>query len=235
MTYKLPKMTIEYFKILSSKAFLFWNRLVMGGSVKMESSIPQGSFARLIKSLENQDEEAATIIYTKYIGKLIKLASQKLDPRLGAKVDPETVAHTVIKLFFDKVQKKEVEFENWEALYGFLAKVTIRKAMNRNRLHWQLKRGGATTSLQGEKANSLRLEEIFADNTEPDPAEVAEINDTIKKAMEKLKPNQRIYVEDFLSNHSKEKTAEIHDVALRTVQRAITEFREEIQKLTNVD
>ena len=108
----------------------------------MELSNSQNSFARLVKSLENHDESAAAFIYTKYIGRLIKLASQKLDPRLDARVYPETVAHTVIKLFFDKFQKKEIEFENWEALYGYLAKVTIRKALNRNRLHWQLKRGG---------------------------------------------------------------------------------------------
>lgn len=235
MTYKLTKMTLKYLKFIFKKVFHAWNRLVIGESVNIESSNPQGSFARLIKSLENQDEEAATIIYTKYIAKLIKLASQKLDPRLGAKVDPETVAHTVIKLFFDKVQKKEVEFENWEALYGFLAKITIRKALNRNRLHWRLKRGGGAANLQGNNSDQFKLEEIFSNNTEPDPAEVAEINDTIKKAMEKLKPNQRIYVEDFLSNHSKEKTAEIHGVALRTVQRAITEFREEIQRLSDID
>jgi DNA-directed RNA polymerase specialized sigma24 family protein len=188
-----------------------------------------------MNSLGNRDEEAATIFYTRYIGKLIKLASQKLDPRLGARVDPETVAHTVIKLFFDKFQKKEIEFENWEALYGYLAKVTIRKALNRNRLHWQLKRGGGAANLQSNNSDQFKLEEIFADNAEPDPAEVAEINDTIKKAMEKLKPNHRVLVEDFLRNNSQEKTAEVHGVALRTVQRAVTEFREEIQRLSNIE
>ena len=201
----------------------------------MELSNSQNSFARLVKSLENHDESAAAFIYTKYIGRLIKLASQKLDPRLGARVDPETVAHTVIKLFFDKVQKKEIEFENWEALYGYLAKVTIRKALNRNRLHWQLKRGGGAANLQSNSSDQFKLEEIFADNAEPDPAEVAEINDTIKKAMEKLKHNHRVLVEDFLRNNSQEKTAEIHGVALRTVQRAVTEFREEIQRLSNIE
>jgi hypothetical protein len=79
------------------------------------------------------------------------------------------------------------------------------------------------------------LEENFAYNAEPDPAKVAEINDTIKKAMEKLKPNHRVLVEDFLRNNSQEKTAEVHGVALRTVQRAVTEFREEIQRLSNIE
>ena len=140
-----------------------------------------------------------------------------------------------IKLFFDKFQKKEIEFENWEALYGYLAKVTIRKALNRNRLHWQLKRGGGAANLQSNNSDQFKLEDIFADNAEPDPAEVAEINDTIEKAMEKLKPNHRVLVEDFLRHNSMEKTAKVHGVALRTVQRAVTEFREEIQRLSNIE
>lgn len=226
---------LKYFNYMIRNLFLKWNKLIVKGFEKMESQNPPSSFVKLMNSLENRDEEAATIFYTKYIGKLIKLASQKLDPRLGARVDPETVAHTVIKLFFDKFQKKEIEFENWEALYGYLAKVTIRKALNRNRLHWQLKRGGGAANLQSNNSDQFKLEEIFADNAEPDPAEVAEINDTIEKAMEKLKPNHRVLVEDFLRNNSQEKTAKVHGVALRTVQRAVTEFREEIQRLSNIE
>jgi hypothetical protein len=133
---------LKFLNYMVRELFLRWNKLIVKEFEKMESQNPPSSFVKLMNSLGNHDEEAATIFYTKYIGKLIKLASQKLDPRLGARVDPETVAHTVIKLFFDKFQKKEIEFENWEALYGYLAKVTIRKALNRNRLHWQLKRGG---------------------------------------------------------------------------------------------
>ncbi len=201
----------------------------------MEPSDSQGSFARLIKALENQDEEAATFIYTKYIGSLIRLASKKLDLRLGAKVDPETVAHSVIKLFFDKFQKNEIEFENWEALYAYLAKVTIKKSLNRNRLHWQLKRGGGSVNNQGKRSTQVELEEIYADITEPDPAEVAEINDMIEMAMCKIKPQHRSIMEVFLGNHSKEKTAELTGFSLRTVQRVINEFREEISRLGNVD
>ena len=226
---------LKFLNYMVRELFLRWNKLIVKEFEKMESQNPPSSFVKLMNSLGNRDEEAATIFYTRYIGKLIKLASQKLDPRLGARVDPETVAHTVIKLFFDKFQKKEIEFENWEALYGYLAKVTVRKALNRNRLHWQLKRGGGAANLQSNSSDQFKLEEIFADNAEPDPAEVAEINDTIKKAMEKLKPNHRVLVEDFLRNNSQEKTAEVHGVALRTVQRAVTEFREEIQRLSNIE
>lgn len=201
----------------------------------MEPSKSPTSFVELIKGLEHQDETAASLIYKKYISSLIRLATQKLDPRLGARVDPESVAISVFETFFDNHQKKEILFNNWEALFAYLAKVTIRKSLNRNRLHWQLKRGGKLEHDATMRFNQISLDDVHTVSTSPDPAEVAEVNDMIESAMSKLKIQHRAIMEVFLGNHSKEKTAELTGFSIRTVERVINSFRESILALEDAD
>ena len=197
----------------------------------MTTSDPSDSFTAMMEGLNRQDQGAAKVLYERYIGSVVRLASKKLDPRLGAKVDPESVAHSVMESFFDGHINREFVIDNWQALFGFLAKVTIRKALNRNRLHHQKKRNDRMDAEGNARSPAVTLEEHLAACPQAGPAEEAEINDMIEVALNQFKGDHRRIIELYLGHQSKEKAAEETGYATRTVERVIEKFREAIVRL----
>jgi len=178
------------------------------GVTAMTSDASSESFSAMMEGLDRQDQGAAKVLYERYIRSVVSLASKKLDPRLGAKVDPESVAHSVMESFFEGHLNREFLIDNWQALFGFLAKVTIRKALNRNRLHNQKKRNDRVDAAGHECSPAVSLEEYLVACPQAGPAEEAEINDLIEVALNQFKGDQRRIIEIYLSNQSKEIAAE---------------------------
>ncbi len=197
----------------------------------MSTLDPNDSFHELIAGLNRNDQEAAKRLYERYITSVIRLASRNLDPRLGARVDAESLAHSVMESFFDGHQNREIEVDSWAALYGFLSKVTIRKALNRNRLHHQKKRNDRVDAQGNKRGAPVSLEEHLAANPEAGPAEIAEINDLIEVAKGRLDGDHRKIIEVFLQNGSKEDTAEQTEFSTRTVERVLEKFKRIISEL----
>lgn len=192
---------------------------------------PSDSFSELMDGLDRNDQDAAKRLYERYITSVIRLASRSLDPRLGAKVDAESLAHSVMESFFMGHQNKEIEVDNWAALYGFLAKVTIRKALNRNRLHHQKKRNDRVDEFGNQRSAPVSLSEHLAANPEAGPAELAEIHDLINVAKGRLEGDHRSIIEAFLKTGSKEDTADETGFSTRTVERVLDKFKRIIVEL----
>jgi hypothetical protein len=201
------------------------------GVTAMTSDASSESFSAMMEGLDRQDQGAAKVLYERYIRSVVSLASKKLDPRLGAKVDPESVAHSVMESFFEGHLNREFVIDNWQALFGFLAKVTIRKALNRNRLHNQKKRNDRVDAAGHECSPAVSLEEYLVACPQAGPAEEAEINDLIEVALNQFKGDQRRIIEIYLSNQSKEIAAEETGFSTRTVERLIEKFRDAIIRL----
>jgi hypothetical protein len=152
-----------------------------------------------------------------------------LDKRLGAKVDPESVMQSVMQSFFDGQAKEEYVIDSWAALYGLLSKVTVRKALNRNRLHRQRKRNDRLDAQGNERPAPVAFEDFQAACREPGPAQLAELRDLIESGLGKLNPTDRKIIESFLDTGSSEETALLFGVSTRTVQRVVKMFREYLE------
>lgn len=192
---------------------------------------PSDSFTELMDGLDRNDQDSAKRLYERYIASVIRLASRSLDQRLGAKVDAESLAHSVMESFFVGRQNQEIEVDNWAALYGFLAKVTIRKALNRNRLHHQKKRNDRVDAFGNQRSAPVSLSEHLTANPEAGPAELAEIHDLINVAKDRLEGDHRKIIEVFLKNGSKDDTADETGFSTRTVERVLEKFRRIIAEL----
>ena len=190
---------------------------------------PNDSFINLMGGLNQGDQDAARQVYERYSHRLVALASQRLDKRLGAKVDPESVMQSVMQSFFDGQAKDEYVIDSWAALYGLLSKVTVRKALNRNRLHRQRKRNDRLDAQGNERPAPVAFEDIQAACREPGPAQLAELHDLIESGLGKLNPTDRKIIESFLDTGSSEETALLFGVSTRTVQRVVKMFREYLE------
>ena len=192
---------------------------------------PNDSFVNLMSDLNRGDQEAARQLYERYSQRLVMLASQRLDKRLGAKVDPESVMQSVMQSFFDGQAKEEYVIDSWAALYGLLSKVTVRKALNRNRLHRQKKRNDRLDAEGNERPAAVAFEEFQAACKEPGPEQMAELRDLIETGLGKLDPTDRKIIESFLDSGSTEETALQFGVSTRTVQRVVKIFREYLEEM----
>ena len=190
---------------------------------------PNDSFINLMGGLNQGDQDAARQVYERYSQRLVALASQRLDKRLGAKVDPESVMQSVMQSFFDGQAKDEYVIDSWVALYGLLSKVTVRKALNRNRLHRQRKRNDRLDAQGNERPAPVAFEDFQAACREPGPAQLAELRDLIESGLGKLNPTDRKIIESFLDTGSSEETALLFGVSTRTVQRVVKMFREYLE------
>jgi RNA polymerase sigma factor (sigma-70 family) len=190
---------------------------------------PNDSFINLMGGLNQGDQDAARQVYERYSQRLVALASQRLDKRLGAKVDPESVMQSVMQSFFDGQAKDEYVIDSWAALYGLLSKVTVRTALNRNRLHRQRKRNDRLDAQGNERPAPVAFEDFQAACREPGPAQLAELRDLIESGLGKLNPTDRKIIESFLDTGSSEETALLFGVSTRTVQRVVKMFREYLE------
>ncbi len=77
---------------------------------------PTDSFLEVMAGLDQKDEGAAREVYSRYIGRVVHLARKKLDPSLGARVDPESVAQSVMASFFAGRDKRKYVIDGWPAL-----------------------------------------------------------------------------------------------------------------------
>jgi DNA-directed RNA polymerase specialized sigma24 family protein len=196
---------------------------------------PSDSFLEVMDGLDRHDEDAARIVYEKFIDSIVRLARKKLDPALGAKVNADSVAQEAMASFFFGRGKKKYIIDGWPALYGFLARITHRKALNRNRYHHQVKRNDRLDSAGNERLPVVSLEEYQAASRDPGPAEEAEINDMVESVLNQFKPSHRGILEIFLQTKSKEQAVFGSGYSTRTVERVIEDFRERILLLDRED
>lgn len=180
------------------------------------------SFDHIMAGLTTGEQDAARKLYERYIDQLISLAARKLDRRLGARVDPESVAHSVFESFFEGVQKEEFQLHNWGMVFGLLAHITFNKCLNRKRHHTRQKRDGGP---------HVAFDDWQAVAAQPGPVDEAIMAELVEKALATFDDDDRGIVDTFMSGASKDDTAKAHRCSVRSVERVLQEFRQNLERL----
>jgi RNA polymerase sigma-70 factor (ECF subfamily) len=183
---------------------------------------PDASFAECLARLSDGDQGAAREIYEKFVGQLVALAARKLDPRLGAKADPETVAHSALESFFVRHRAGTVEVHNWGMVFGLLAHITVCKALNRNRFHRQQRR---------DETAAVGIEDWQAVAGGPSPADEAAVAELLDTALKGFGPEERAVLDAYLGGEAATEVANRVGLSTRTVQRILERFRRRLLEL----
>src|SRR5262245_14784688 len=94
-------------------------------------------FADLAERLAAGDEAAAREVHRRYTPRLVALARQRLPAGVRARTDPESVVQSVYRSFFGRAAAGEFALGEWDDLWGLLARIAVRKCLNRVRFHRQ--------------------------------------------------------------------------------------------------
>ncbi|HVK13597.1 MAG TPA: ECF-type sigma factor [Gemmataceae bacterium] len=183
---------------------------------------PTESFADVMAGLDAGDQEAARRLYERFIDRLVVLAAKTLDKKLGARVDPESVAVSVFESFFDGHQKGQLTFHNWGMVLGLLSHITFRKCLNRNRDRRARKR---------DESGVVAFEDWRAAAADPGPDQVVMLKDLIDRALTDFDQDERAVLDHFLGGATVAAVAQEVRLSTRTVHRVIERFRKRLDRL----
>jgi RNA polymerase sigma-70 factor (ECF subfamily) len=187
------------------------------------------SFHGFLARLQAQDGDAARELFRRFTGQLILLARRRLDGPLRHKVDSEDVVQSTYKSFFRRYDQGDLEFANWNSLWGLLTLITLRKCADRVAYHRAECRDAAReVSAAPGPDGAAALPEALG--REPTPHEAAVLTETVDRLLEGLGADERPIVELSLQGHSTREISEELNVPERTVRRVRERIRNRLER-----
>ncbi len=184
---------------------------------------------QLLERWRNGDEQAAAILFDRYVDRLLALARSRLSERMQRRVGPEDVVQLAYGSFFRRTSQQQYTLEKSGDLWGLLAAITITKLQQQVEFHSAQKRrvyaeesqqaGGSTFGIQPQALVQ-----------QPTPAEAAAMIEEVKAVMEGLDPLSRRILELALQNASIEEISDQIHRSGRTVRRVLQSVREQLEK-----
>lgn len=181
-------------------------------------------FRTFAERLVDGEDQAARELLARYSTKLIRLASDRLNPRLRSKLDSEDVLQSVMRSFFRRVQTGGVELRNWQSLWGLLTLMTLRKCARQ-----AIRFAAAHRDVQLERRvahsdDSARFAWAIP-SPDPGPEEAAMLADYVDHLLSILDEADRDVIERVLAGQSTTEIAAARKCSERTVQRTIFRVR----------
>lgn len=174
----------------------------------MTAKDPDQHDLRLIEAWLDGDEEAATKLYSQYVRQVLYLIEKNTSGQFGPKFDAEDVAQSVFRSLFRGV--KEDRFELREDAWGLIRQIVLWKVRKRARFYRARKR-----SVNMEVAAT----EILPAFTQPTESEAMQIEETLQRLIEVLRPPEQKTLDLMMSGVSDTEIAAELNVTTRSVER----------------
>ena len=181
----------------------------------------------LLQKWRDGDEDAATVLFDRYVNRLVALARNRLSERMKRRVEPEDVVQSAYRSFFRKAGDQRYSLEKRGDLWRLLAAITVSKVRGQVEFHTAKKRGVYTEESHG-KASTFGVppEAVVRD---PSPDDAAAVIEELNRVMQGLGTLQQRVLELALQNHeTPDICAEVYR-SERTVRRILQQIRDELE------
>lgn len=173
------------------------------------------------------DSNAISEVYSKFVNQLTFKAEKHIPEKFKAKIVPASIVISVIQSFIEineyKKQKyKSYHIRSWDQLYGLLATMIIRKAMNRVRSLNTIKRSG-------DMATSKQLEII--ESGTPSPQEEAEFGELMAKLLNDFSPLEYDILQARMSGQTVELIAHEKGYLPKSIKNTIKRLQRKLTKI----
>ncbi len=176
--------------------------------------------------LRDGDQEAAIQVFSKYLHRLIALASCHFESRLRSKIDPEDVVQSAYLSFLKAIENPSYELADWGGLWSLLAAITVRKCYDRQRFWRASKRNVAReVSIPHDSEGTAWWEAIDRD---PTPLQALIFAETWTELISDYKPLQRTIAELAFEGYTGVEIARKCDCSERTVYRLVNQLRSKL-------
>jgi RNA polymerase sigma factor (sigma-70 family) len=184
-------------------------------------------FDELMRGVRAGDDTAETVVFRRYVRRLMGLAVRQFDASLRDRADVELVVLSACKSFFLRNRRGEFQVEDGDELWTVLAMITLRKCADRLRYLLAARRdAGRDVDWPSQpKAVLCLLDQA------PPPEEEAVFTDLIEQLRQAMSPDDRPIVEHLLTGYTAEEIAARLDCSERTVRRVRQRAKVRLQRL----
>ena len=90
-------------------------------------------FEDLMARVRSGDDAAETVVFRRFVHRLIALAARQFDSWMHDRADVENVVLSAYKSFFLRHQREEYDLAGWDALWSLLVVITLHKCTKRRK------------------------------------------------------------------------------------------------------
>jgi RNA polymerase sigma factor (sigma-70 family) len=180
---------------------------------------------QLLDRVRDGDEQAAAVIFARYVQRLTSLARARLSKKLSRRVDPEDVVQSAYRSFFRGARDGRFSLREAGHLWSLLAKMTLRKVYRQVARHTAAKQDIARE--QSVSESDWNYVERAAQ--EPSPVEVNAVAEVLAAVMAGLAPLQRQMLELYLQGTAIPAIAEATDRSTKTVRRLLDKIQHDLE------
>jgi DNA-directed RNA polymerase specialized sigma24 family protein len=188
-------------------------------------------FRDLMARLRMGDDAAETLVFRRFVDRLIVLASKQFDAWMRDHADVEGIVISAYKSFFIRNDRGDFDLAGWDDLWALLAFITLRKCGKRQRFARAARRNN------GREASATRgtAGVAWLPDRAPTPFEAAMLNETVELLFKAMKPDDRPIVERILMGYTAEQVAVQLHCSERTVRRVRQRAKHRLKRLVGVE
>lgn len=183
----------------------------------------------LFSNWKQGDEDAAFVMFERYVNRLTALARSRLSPKMQHRVDPDDIVQSAYRVFFDRASRNEFSLQRTGDLWRLLAAITLKKVQAKVEFHQAQKRAVASDAGQMDSSAFIAAP-MEAVDREPTPDESVALVEEIQHVLGLLDGSQREIVEKRLGGMDVEEIAEAVQRSERTVRRALETVRKLLEE-----
>ena len=171
--------------------------------------------------VKDGDQDAAHVLYKRYVQRVFGLVDSRLGAKLRATTDAEDIVQSVFRSMFRGVQAGNYEVEPGSTLWNLLAVISLTKL--RRRAHHQ--------TAQRRDVDRLVSLQTVADGEAMDVSTDEFLEICVRETMQKLRPSDRkillLRIQGFTLTEISEKTS----LSCRTIARRLRTSRKHLASL----
>ena len=180
--------------------------------------------AELVERWRAGDEQAATILHERYLGKLLNLVGRHLAGKFNSRLDPDDVVQSVFRSIFRLTREGRFEFEGDGDFWKLLLTMALNKVRNTVRHHQAGKRDPAMESIStsGDGMDGYIVNRL---SSQPTIQEIVSFTDMLEQVLKRLDPEQQLLIQYRIEGYTQKEIAEKLSVDDRTVRRMFANIR----------
>ena len=187
-------------------------------------------FDDLMARVRSGDDAAETLVFRRFVHRLIALAARQFDSWMHEQADVENVVLSAYKSFFLRNQREDYDLAGWDALWSLLVVITVHKCTKR-RKHLRAARRDMARQVPWSERDDR---ETWLPDRAPTPDEAAILTDTVETLFQSMTPDDRPIVEQILMGYTAREVAAQLGCSERTVRRVRQRAQLRLQRLADL-
>jgi RNA polymerase sigma-70 factor (ECF subfamily) len=183
----------------------------------------------LLRRFRRGQDDASTLLYLRYAGRLRALAAAQRSPGLAGRIDPEDIVQSVFRTFFRRAAEGEYDVPKGEEIWKLLLVIGLHKIRDAGTFHRAARRDVRRTGSGEAYDRALELE------AGPDESALTVLRLVIDDVLGALPPSHRPIVELRIAGHEVDEIARQVERSKRTVERVLQEFRRRLDAQIHED